>query len=139
MNIKPYSATLLAGGGLILTGLGFYFVFLRPALLPEDPRYMATSLAAIQASLPGLAPWLQKVFWVTGGYMVSTGLLTLYVALTTFRARARGAVGTVALTGLTSIGWMAAVNFALDSDFKWALLAVALLWVTALILYWIER
>ncbi|MEP6895031.1 MAG: hypothetical protein ABI986_05435 [Chloroflexota bacterium] len=66
MQVKPYSSSILAFGGIILIGLGLYFVFLRPALLPEDPRYMGASLAVIQDTLPGLALWLQKVFWVHG-------------------------------------------------------------------------
>jgi len=130
---------VLALGGIFLMGLGLYFVFLRPPLLPEDPRYMGTSLAAIQASVPGLLVWLRRVFWVMGGYMFATGLLTLYVALTVFRARASGVVLVVALAGLTSIGWMAAVNFLIDSEFKWLILAVALLWPIAIALYWLKK
>ena len=91
MQVKSYSSSTLAFGGIILIGLGLYFVFLRPALLPEDPRYMGASLAVIQGAVPGLALWLQKVFWVMGGYMISTGLLIVYVARTSFRAHARGA------------------------------------------------
>ena len=30
IGLKPYSATLLALGGVILMGLGLYFAFLRP-------------------------------------------------------------------------------------------------------------
>lgn len=50
-------------------GIGIYFIFLRPPLLPEDARYMDTTLAEIQAAAPGLVRWLQKVFWVLGGYI----------------------------------------------------------------------
>lgn len=46
-----------------------------------------------------------------GGYMFATGLLTLYVAITSFRTRVRGVAGVALLAGLTSIGWMAVVNF----------------------------
>ena len=45
----------------------------------------------------------------------------------------------VAIAGLTSIGWMASVNFLIDSDFKWPLLGLALLWTTATILCWRGR
>jgi hypothetical protein len=135
VKLRPYSATVLALGGIILMGLGLYFVFLRPPLLPEDPRYMGSSLSEIQAALPGLSLWLRRVFWVMGGYMFAAGLLTTYVAQTTFRARARGAVGVVALAGLASIGWMAVVNFIIASDFRWLLLAFVLIWVVALVLY----
>lgn len=74
---------------------------------------MGTTLAVVQAAVPGLYDWLQRVFWVMGGYMFATGLLTFYVVCTTFRARVRGSAGIVMLSGATSIGLMAAVNFAI--------------------------
>ena len=120
-------------------GMGLYFVFLRPPLLPEDPRYIGTSLAAIQASVPGLLVWLRRVFWVMGGYMFTSGVLTLYIARTSFQARERSAPLVVALAGLCSIGWMAAVNFLIASDFKWVILGIALLWPLALALFWLKK
>lgn len=135
---RPYSAIALAFGGVILMGLGLYFIFLRPPLLPEDPRFMGTSLATIQASVPGLLTWLPRVFWVLGGFMFTTGLLTCYLALSSFQQRGRGAAAIAALAGLTSIGWMAVVNFMIASDFKWMLLAFTFPWALALVLYWIE-
>jgi hypothetical protein len=99
---------------------------------------MGTSLRQIQAIAPGMPIWLRHVFWVMGGYMFATGLLTSYVALTTFRSRARGAAGVVMLAGLTSIGWMVIVNFIIASDFKWILLSFALVWTLAMVLYCLE-
>ena len=119
-------------------GLGLYFVFVRPPLLPEDPRYMGTTLAEIQATMPGLLIWLRRVFWVMGGFMFTAGLLTTYIAVTTFQQPARGARSVVALASLTSIGWMAAVNFMINSDFKWLLLAFNLPWIAALVVSWRE-
>ena len=140
MNRKPYiSSILLALNGLILMGLGAYFVFLRPPLLPEDPRFMGTTLAEILASLPGLLIWLRRVFWVMGGFMFASGLLLLYVAQTTFRAHATGTRLIVALAALSSIGWMAVVNFMIASDFKWLLLTFNLPWIGALLLSVGER
>jgi hypothetical protein len=135
MNTKPYaSSILLALNGIILMGLGLYFVLLRPPLLPEDPRFMGTTLAEIQTSLPGLLVWLRRVFWVMGGFMFATGLLLLYVAQTTFRAHLTSARLMVALAALGSIGWMAIVNFMIASDFKWLLLTFNLPWISALVL-----
>ena len=139
MTLRPYSATALVIGGAIAMALGLYFIFLRPPVLPEDLRFMGTSMAQLQASLPGLVMWLRRVFWVLGGYMFATGLLTLYLAVTVFRVRARGAVGVVALAGLASAGWMAVVNFIIGSDFKWLLLSFVIPWALALALYRIER
>jgi hypothetical protein len=72
-------------------GLGLYFVLLRPPLLPEDLRYIGVSLAEVQVHVPRLLLWLRRVMWVIGGYAMATGLLTIYVAVTTFRAGAKGA------------------------------------------------
>ena len=97
---------------------------------------MGASLAQIQVAVPGLLPWLSRVFGVLAGYMFATGLLTVYVAGTGFRAGRPGATAIVAVSGLASIGWMATTNFLIDSDFKWVLLAFTLPWVVALLLTW---
>ena len=132
MKIKPLASGSLALGGLILMGTGIYFGFLRPPLLPEDLKYMGSSLTQIQAAIPGLQPWLGRVFGVLGSYMFATGLLTVYVAVTGFRAGGIGAMTVVSVSGLASIGWMAITNFLINSDFKWLLLVFALPWGVAL-------
>ena len=111
MTGRTYSATILALGGAILMALGLYFLFVRPPLLPEDLRFMETSLSDVQQNMPGLLIWLRRVFWVMGGYMFATGLLTVFVAVTTFRTRTRGVVVIVALSGLPSIGLMAVLSW----------------------------
>ena len=132
---RQNSASLALGlGGILLIGLGLYFMFLRPALLPEDPRYMGTSLTEIQQTMPGLLLWLRRVFWVMGGFMLASGLLITYIAVTTFQQLSRSARVLVALANLVSIGWMAIVNFIIDSDFKWLLLAFNLPWILAFFL-----
>ena len=68
------SSAFLALSGFILMGLGLYFIFIRPPLLPEDPRFMGTSLDQIQSVIPGLLIWLRRVFWVMGGFMFATGV-----------------------------------------------------------------
>jgi hypothetical protein len=139
MKTKPsLSSIFLAFSGFILMGLGLYFVFIRPPLLPEDPRFMGTSLDQIQSMVPGLLIWLRRVFWVMGGFMFTTGLLTTYIALTVFPRLARGARSVVVLAGLTSIGGMAVVNFIINSDFKWLLLSFNLPWIIAVVLSWRE-
>lgn len=136
---RPYSATALVLGGAILVGLGVYFAFLRPPLLPEDLRSMGASLASIDATLPGLPVWLHRVFRVMGGFMFAAGVLTIYVATTSFRQRTGSAFPVVAVAGVSSIGLMVAVNFIIDSDFKWLLLSFTLPWVVALALYCFEK
>ena len=139
IKLKPYSSLFLTLGGVLLAGMGMYFIFLRPPLLPEDSRYIGSSLSAIQNSIPGLSGWLQKVFWVMGGYIFTTGLLTMYMAQTTFGTRTKGAFIIVLIAGITSIGAMTTVNFILQSDFKWVLLAFTLPWFLALILYTFKK
>ena len=108
---KPYSVTVLVLAGVILAGIGFYFIFLRPSLLPEDLRYMGSTVENVKQNIPGLSNWLQKVFWVLGGYIFTTGLLITFIALTSFRKRLRGTFSIVAFAGISSIGSMTVVNF----------------------------
>ena len=132
---RPDAAVVLTLGGIVRLLLGLYFVFFRPALLPEDARFLDRSMAQLQSEIPRLQIWTRRVFWVLGGFMFTSGVLTCYVAVTSFRARTRGSASVVALSGLTSIGAMAAVNVVIDSDFKWLLLAFTVPWVLALALY----
>jgi hypothetical protein len=133
------SSVILAVTGVILIGMGLYFVFLRPPLLPEDMRYMSLSAAQIEALGQGLSGWLHRVFSVMGGYMIATGVLTVTLAATSFRARDRFAVVGVVVAGIVSIAWMSAVNFIIGSDFKWILLGIALLWASSVGFFWLER
>jgi hypothetical protein len=139
LSLRPFSATLFLAGGVLLVCVGLYFGFVRPPLLPEDPRFMGESLAHIQTSVPGLEVWLRHVFWVMGGFMFASGVLTSYVANTAVRSRAPGAVAVLAISGAASIGTMAFVNVLIDSDFMWLLLCFALPWPLALIFYALER
>jgi hypothetical protein len=132
------SSIVLAAAGIAVTGIGFYFIFLRPLLLPEDLRYMALSAAQLDVVRPRLAEWLTHVFIVLGGYAVATGVLTVSLAATSFRAYSRGAAIGATIGGTASIGLMAGVNFAIGSDFKWVLLGIAALWMCSLGLFWLE-
>jgi hypothetical protein len=132
MSRSQLSSASLALGGVTLIGLGLYFIFIRPALLPEDPRFMGTTLEQIQTNFPGLLLWLPRVFWVLGGYMISAGLLTCYLAGTSFRSRTPGAAWVAAFSGLASIGLMVVVNFIIASDFRWLLLSFTGPWLVAL-------
>ena len=139
IKLKPYSASILAFGGFLLLAMGVYFIFIRPPLLPEDLRYMKITSPMEQDKMQGLQMWLRKVFWVMGCYIFTTGLLTIFMAFTSFRTRTRGAYGIVALSGISSIGAMTVVNFMIGSDFKWILLIFILPWLMALILYRLHK
>lgn len=122
---------LLFACGVWLVGLGIYFILIRPPLLPEDPRYIGLAMEEIQRSVPGLAAWLRKVFTVMGGFMAAAGALTLLLAVQPASLRGPRVVVALAVAGASGVGLMSAVNFALHSDFRWLLLAPALLWLAA--------
>ncbi|MDQ6803852.1 MAG: hypothetical protein M3065_02540 [Actinomycetota bacterium] len=127
-------AWLLAVCGLGVVGIGVFFVAFRPPLLPEDRRYMAAQQEPLDAVLPALARWLEKVFWVMGGYMVATGVLTIHLALSGVRDGSATAWVVAGAAGVASVGLMAVVNVLLRSDFRWPLLGLALLWTAAALL-----
>ena len=118
-GLDKAAAALLLASGFIVMGIGAYFIFVRAPLLPEDFRFIGASAEAARASLPGLARWLGKVFMVMGGYILAAGVLTAYLGVLLLR--------------------MSAVNFIIDSDYKWFLFAVALLWAGALLTHWVSR
>lgn len=133
------SSIVLVMAGVTLIGTGFYFLFLRPPLLPEDIRYMALPPAQFDILRPRLELWLTHVFRVMGGYVLATGVLMVTLAVTAFRDHQNGAAIGCLIGGAASIGWMTVVNFMIDSDFKWVLLAMALLWAASLALFWSEK
>lgn len=133
INKYAASAWALIACGLWLTALGLYFIFIRPALLPEDLRFMNTSLAQVRADVPGLEGWLHRVFTVMGGFMAGTGVLTVFVAAVAMPSRLRVTSWALAVTGLLTVGLMSATNFALQSDFRWLLLVPAMVWLAGLV------
>lgn len=126
---------LIAACGAWHIGLGLYFIFLRPALLPEDVRYTGADLQAFQALAPHLGDWLGKVFTVMGGFMAGAGVLVVYFAWTVMPSRPRGATLVLALAGALTLVLMSVVNFALQSDFRWLLALPPLAWAAALMRY----
>jgi hypothetical protein len=131
----PASSIALAVAGILLVGTGLYFIVLRPPLLPEDTRFMGVTAAQLDPIKPQLQAWLTHVFRVLGGYILATGVLTVTLAATSFRQHSVTAGLGALIGGAASIGWMAAVNFMIGSDFKWVLLAMALVWACSLVLF----
>ena len=130
---------LIAACGVWLIGLGLYFILLRPALLPEDVRYVGTDAQALQVAAPGMVRWLGKVFTVMGGFMGGAGVLVVYFGWNVMPARPHGVVWTLLLAGALTVGLMSATNFALHSDFRWLLLTPVAAWVGALLTYCSRR
>ena len=119
--------------GVWLIGLGLYFMFLRPALLPEDLRYIGVTLREIQSATPGIGDWLHRVFTVMGGFMLGAGVLIVTAMLKVSHLRQKLAMTCLALAGVFTVGTMSLVNFQLDSDFKWPLLIPSVLWLAGLV------
>ena len=132
---RPVSTWMLVACGVWLVGLGLYFIVLRPPLLPEDARFMGTTVAQIRTALPGLESWLEKVFTVMGGFIASAGVLTVFVATVAMPPRLKGTSWAIALSGALGVALMSATNFALYSDFRWLLLVPALAWLAGFVLY----
>ena len=120
---------LLTACGVWLVGLGIYFIALRPPLLPEDPRFMGSTLEQLRQAAPGLESWLRIVFTVMGGYMVGSGVLTLFAARVAMPRQLAGTAWALAFAGLATVGLMSAMNFALRSDFRWVLVVPVAIWI----------
>ena len=103
------SSILLAVAGSTLVIMGLYFMLVRPPLLPEDVRFMALPAAQFDAVKPALEPWLSHVFQLMGGFVFATGVLTITLAATAFRAHHWAAAAGALIGGAASIGWMAYV------------------------------
>ena len=136
LTTNRYLSSWLVGAcGVWLVGLGLYFIAVRPPLLPEDTRFMGATIVQIQAVVPGLEAWLKKVFTVMGGFIAGAGVLTVFVASVAMPSRLTGTSWAIALAGALTVALMSATNFALDSDFKWLLLAPAAIWLAGLVLH----
>ena len=132
---RRVSTWMLTACGVWLVGLGLYFIMFRPPLLPEDARFMGTTVAQIRTAVPGLESWLQKVFTVVGGFMAGAGVLTVFVATVAMPPRLKGTSWAIALSGAFTVVLMSATNFALDSDFRWLLFVPAFVWLAGLAFY----
>lgn len=134
----PRSGKVFAACGLWLIALGVYFLVFRPALLPEDQRFIGSSLESIRAAVPGLERWLGHVFDVLGGFMIASGVMTVLASFRLLAKREPGTLAALSLAGAAGVALMSATNFLLDSDFRWWLLLPALLWLAGLWSYWSE-
>jgi len=131
--MRSVAVWLLTACGVALVLIGGFFLTARPPMLPEDARYMGSTVEHLVDVVPALSRWLRRVFWVLGGYIITTGVLVVYVARTGLSTGSAGALAVLAVAGLTSLGWMAVVNFMIRSDFRWALLGLAGIWALGLL------
>lgn len=133
------SSVLLLVSGVLVASIGVFFIFFRPTLLPEDVRYMGLSPEQVALLGPAFQSWLRRVFTVLGGFALASGALAMGLAATAFRSRNELALLSASVGGISSIGLMTAVNFLIDSDFKWPLLMCAVMWTASILTYSFER
>jgi hypothetical protein len=107
-------------------------VFHRPSSgIPSGGRALRRRAAFGHGGVgPGHRQWLRRVFLVAGGFMVGTGLLTTFIAGSPQLWRPQSAGWALAFAG-GPVVLMSAVNFDLDSDFRWLLVLPVLLWASA--------
>ena len=110
-------------------------MFFRPALLPEDLRYIGVTIQKIQSATPGMVDWLHRVFTVMGGFMMGAGALVIALTMNVSPKRKKLTLTILALAGVFTVGTMSLTNFQLSSDFKWPLLIPSALWLVGLVLY----
>ena len=132
---RRVSQWIFVACGSWLIGLGGYFMFARPPLLPEDLRYLGSSAVQVEALLPHLASWLRNVFTVMGGFIAGCGVLIIFVSARAVTQCLQGTGIALGFAGLLTVAIMSWTNFALDSDFKWLLLAPAVAWLLGLASY----
>ena len=134
-DFRKLAKWIFVACGIWLIGLGGYFMFARPPLLPEDLRYIGSSASQVALLLPHLASWLRHVFTVMGGFIAGCGILATFVGLYIAPQGRRGTGIALGLAGLLTVATMSWTNFALNSDFKWLLLVPAVAWVLGLVSY----
>ena len=137
--LRRFSIWIFIACGIWLIGLGAYFMFARPPLLPEDLRNLGSSAIQVEVLLPRLASWLRNVFTVMGGFIAGCGVLTIYVSVRAVPQCLQGTGTALGCAGLLTVATMSWINFVLDSDFKWLLLAPAVAWLLGLVSYGVGR
>ena len=137
--LRRLSKWIFVACGIWLIGLGGYFMFARPPLLPEDLRYLGSSASQVEVVLPRLGPWLRNVFTVLGGFIAGCGVLIVFVSVRAIPQCLQGTGAALGCAGLLTVATMSWTNFVLDSDFKWLLLAPAVAWLLGLVSYEVGR
>ena len=133
--LASFSKWIFVACGIWLIGLGGYFIFARPPLLPEDLRYVGANPSQVEQLLPNLASWLKNVFTVMGGFMAGCGVLTVFMGVRVLPQCVRGTGIALGIAGALTVATMSWTNFVLDSDFKWLLVTPVVAWLLGLVCY----
>ena len=82
MKVEFGSRLVIMITSFIFMGIGIYFIFFRPPLLPEDLNFMKIS-PHIHEQVPELKTWLKNVFTVLGGFALTVGFLKFFLVQNT--------------------------------------------------------
>lgn len=137
MKFDRLAALLLLVLGVLTFGTGAYFLFLRPAMLPED--VLRTGMDP-QLLPPAMVEWLRIVFRTWGGFIAGFGILMVAVAGYMLTSRPALLSWGVVFAVLVAFGRFLASNIVIQSDFLWfigSLFAIAM--VAALRFAWTAR
>lgn len=116
MKFDRVAALLLLVLGVLTLGSGAYFMFFRPAMLPEDVRLTGMDPQLFQ---PAMVDWLRIVFRTLGGFMVAFGIVTTSVAGYMITLRPVLLTWGMVFAVLVAFGRFLASNVAIHSDYLW--------------------
>lgn len=125
MKFDRIAALLLLVLGVLTLGTGTYFMFLRPAMLPEDVRLTGMDPQLLQ---PAMVEWLRIIFRTWGGFMAAFGILMVSVAGYMITSRPALLSWGVVFAVLVAFGRFLASNIVIHSEYIWfigALFAIA--------------
>lgn len=114
--MKPdgIAGLLLLALGVLTLGMGLYFLFVRPAMLPEDVFFTGMEPSLLK---PKMLEWLGIVFRTWGGFLVSFGILVLSMGAYMLTAAPASLRIGVALALPVAFGQFLASNIRLHSDY----------------------
>jgi hypothetical protein len=114
MRRERIGGVLLLCLGILTLGTGAYFLFFRPALLPEDMRFTGADPRLLD---PRMSTWLSIVFRTWGGFMAAFGILLGAVGANLLSARQGIVRWGAAAAVLVAFGRFFLSNLQLRSDY----------------------
>lgn len=114
MKRERVGAVLLLALGSRTLGLGAYFSFFRPVLLPEDLRFTGVDPTRLD---PRMVAWLSVVFRTWGGFMAGLGILLGAVGVNLLSGRPGVLRWGAAAAVLVAFGRFLVSNLQLRSDY----------------------
>ena len=100
--------------GVLTLGLGLHFLFVRPAMLPEDFRFTGVSPAELPARM---SDWLRIVFRTWGGFLAGFGIALVGVSAYLVTMRRVLLCWAVAIGVVLAFGRFLLSNVAIRSDY----------------------